>query len=173
METRVQWTASCISGHAMSQQESRRNSKSSPAGGDDAVHPLRNASFLCQGTPGGSLQKLTWPSARGLSSEIQAPFSPMWQACCLFCCQYYPLITTAVSLFSSHPTEVSINRNHASWHPHSGELNKPGSSNILSYIMLFIFLTIFIALVNRVFYFKAIGFDPGWPNYTPPASSAV
>lgn len=138
---------------------------------DDTLHPLRKGSFLCQGTPGGSPLKLTHPSARELPAEIQAPFSPTWQMPHLLCCQHYPLATITLCLFSVHPTEVSINRNHASCHPHSGKLIKPGSSSITSCIMLSIFLTTLIALVNHALYFKVIFFDPVWPNYTPPASS--
>lgn len=93
-------------------------------------------------------------------SRDSAFISPTRWVPCLFSCQFYSLATIPFCLFSIHPTEGSISRNHTSYHPHSSKLTKPGSSSTPAYIMLFIFLTILIALVNHAFHFKAIHFDP-------------
>lgn len=134
---------------------------SSPARGDDAVHPLRKGSFLCQGTPGGSPQKLTCLSARGLPSEIRAPFSPTWQVPRLLHCQHYLQPQQLYPYLAFTPLRCLSTETTLPVTPHSGKLSKPGSSSIPSYIMLSIFPTIWIALVNHTFYFKAIIFDPG------------
>lgn len=109
----------------------------------------------------------------GAFSRDSGFISPTCWVPCLFPCQLYSLATALSCLFSIHPTEVSISRNHASSHPHPSKLIKPGSSSTPSYIMLFIFLTILIALVNHAFHFKAITSDPRWPNYAAPASVDV
>lgn len=109
----------------------------------------------------------------GAFSRDSGFISPTCWVPCLFSCQFYSLATIPFCLFSIHPTKVSICRNHPSCHPHSSKLIEPGSSSTPSCIMLFIFLTILIALVNHAIHFKAISFDPRWPNYAAPASVDV